>query len=303
MKEKVVFFNYFHNGDIHLSRNFVKYLGDIFTLEGFDCYYFHKNDSELLKDIDVKHILKCSLPSEKILSKKINDTIYLSTWYGADSFKFINKFGITFNCLYHIIENHIQTYLPNHLEKYLIVDKKEFFPEIDYTYFDTCSVNRWILKDNRKKVLISNGKVLSGQFENINFDLIIDKLSKQFPEILFIPTNKTNVMNDNVLMSSDIIGKINNDLNENSYLSTFCDVIVGCLSGTYSFSIIKHNMFDRNCTFIGFSNLGVNGAGALWYDEKDFSLDYSAKIIGNSTHNVDVMFDIISQEIRRIKDV
>ena len=140
--------------------------------------------------------------------------------------------------------------------------------------------------------------------DNINFDPIIRKLSEMFPDVLFIPTNKTSITKENVLISSDMIGKVNiNDLNENSYLSTFCDVIVGCCSGVYSFAVTKHNMFDRNCVFIGFSNLGGDGSGALWYDDKDFVLDYSAKVVYSSANKTDLMINIIEKEIRRIKNV
>lgn len=301
----VIFFNHFHNGDIHLSRGFVKCIADFFTREGFDCFYFHKNDPELLKDIkNLHHISKCDLKSEKILSKIEDDTIYLSTWYGAKSFDFINKFGITFNCLYHIFESHVQTYLPNYLDEFISLDKKMLFPDVDYSCYNISCVNNWILRDNRKKILISNGLPLSGQSYVVDFDLIIDKLSEQFSDFLFIPTNKTNVKKENVITSSEIIGKAGcNDLNENSYLSTFCDIIVGRWSGTYSFSFTRHNLFYRDCTFISFSNLGTEGSRGLWYDDKDFALNYLAKVIDSSVNSVDGIIDIVSKEIRRIKNV
>lgn len=303
--KKVIFFNHFHNGDIHLSRGLVKYVSDFFIREGFDCYYFHKNYPGLLKDLQqVKFTSKCNLQSEKILSQKQGDTIYLSTWYGANSFEFINKFGITFNCLYHIFENHIQTYLPNYLDEFLKVDKKTLFPEIDYSYYNISSINNWILRDDRKKVLISNGQPLSGQSYAINFDTVINELSENFSDILFIPTNKTKIAKDNVIMSTEIIGKTNsNDLIENSYLSTFCDIIVGSWSGPYSFSFTTHNLFYRDCTFISFSNLGTQGSRGLWYDDNDFVLNYSAKVIDSSINNIDTIIEMVSKEIRRIKNV
>lgn len=306
MINNIVFVNYFHNGDIHFSRSFVKYTANLFNKKGYNCRYFHKNSPSLLNDINIKHDLICSLNSEKILSKQIGDTIYLSTWYGVESFRFMNTYGgTTFNCLYHIFEDHISKYIPEYLEQYQNEDKKLFFPEIDYSKFSINNIKSWILKDFRKKILISNGNTLSGQSENVNMDELIDTLSSKFPDILFIPTNATKIVKDNVIKSSEIIGPVigNCDLNEVSFLSTFCDIIIGKCSGTYSFSMTRYNMFERDCTFVAFSNLGNDGSGALWYYDSDFSLDYKARVVfSNSGGNLNSMIQISTDEIRRIQN-
>jgi len=304
METNVVFFNHFHNGDIHFSRRFVKYFADLFTKRGYGCYYYHRNNPALLADIpNVKHTTSCPLTSERILSQTIGNNIFLSTWYGAN-FNFIGQYGITFNCLYHIFEDHARKYLlPEDVAKFLSEDKTMFYPEVDYSAFNLQSINQWLLRESRKKVLVSNGNTLSGQASNVNMDPVLDTLAATFPQVLFIPTNTTHVVRNNVISSADIVGKVGLDLNETSYLSTFCDLIVGRCSGAYSFAMTHHNMFERNAIFVAFTNLGNNGDGALWYDKKDFPLNYSSRVVcGNYEDNQSLMISAISEEIRRVEN-
>jgi hypothetical protein len=55
-----------------------------------------------------------------------------------------------------------------------------------------------------------------------------------------------------VKYTGDIIKVENSDLNEISYLSTFCDIIVGRSSGPFTFSNVKENIFDGNKAFLCF---------------------------------------------------
>ena len=43
------------------------------------------------------------------------------------------------------------------------------------------------------------------------------------------------------------------DLNEISYLSLFCDTIIGRASGPYVFTQVKENLYNPNKTFLAFT--------------------------------------------------
>ena len=82
--------------------------------------------------------------------------------------------------------------------------------------------------------------------DKIDINHLIEKLSDNYPHIDFILTEKSNIVKNNVLHTSDIIMTSGCDLNEISYLSTKCDIIVGRASGPYCFTHVKENMLNTN---------------------------------------------------------
>ncbi len=54
---------------------------------------------------------------------------------------------------------------------------EHYIPTVDYTKIEKHEIDKFCLIRTGKKVLISNGNVLSGQSENFDFSGIIDKLS------------------------------------------------------------------------------------------------------------------------------
>jgi hypothetical protein len=107
----------------------------------------------------------------------------------------------------------------------------------------------------KKIVLISNGIPQSGQrgHSNIEFADIIDSLSQNRKDVLFILTENINLINDNVKYTSNITNIIP-DLLEIGYISEFCDVIVGSSSGPHEFSKTKTNTLDSKKTFVYLQN-------------------------------------------------
>ena len=128
----------------------------------------------------------------------------------------------------------------------------DYTPEIDYSKFDIQNINKYITDSGKSKVLICNGDCLSAQSTNeFKFTNLVDKLSDLHPDVDFILTEKIELTKKNVLFTFDIINGDYPDLNEISYLSTFCDIIIGKASGPYCFSLTKNNFNDANKTFIG----------------------------------------------------
>jgi hypothetical protein len=101
---------------------------------------------------------------------------------------------------------------------------------------------------------------------------------------------------DNIKYTKDIINIRDNDLNEISYISTFCDIIIGRGSGPYCFSTIKSNLLNKNKIFIGFTNLiedakwannielNIDGAEQIWYNQNDKNV--IIEIIENKIKNL-----------------
>ena len=252
---RIIFYNNFHNGDLHYSRQFVKDI--ISKLNAKDVYYSHKNNKNVLKDIDMNY---SNIPYDnKNQVSYDNDNILINTWIGQCGAKYLigekskdcslysnyNMFNDIYNTLNIKIEN-IEFYTPT----------------IDFSKLQTYNIDSF-LNDHKKNVLICNGDVCSGQCPNFSFNTIINKLSSEFPNVNFILTNKYQSVGNNIFFTNDIININDCDLNEISYLSTFCDIIVGRASGPHAFTHIKDNYNNPNKTFISFTNKKTEGN---WYD-------------------------------------
>jgi len=252
--KKIIFFNHFHNGDIHYSREFIKDIMKKYNKAEF--YYYHSIEnsvwepSDVLGDINIETIdiskidKRCKKEIDYIID---NDTLFINTWVGQCNRKYVNSIGINLNSNYEIykkIYDILEIDIDQNIEYYI--------PTIDYFKFYIGKIDEFIESNkNSFKVLISNGEVYSAQINKFSFDKIIESLSKEFPNVIFIITAPVSNYRDNILLVDDIIGKKKN-LNEISYLSTFCNIIVGRSSGPYAFCQVKENFYNENMTFINF---------------------------------------------------
>jgi hypothetical protein len=220
--------------------------------------------------------------------KIINDSLFINTWIGVPlNFNFGKN--IPFSC--DIYNNYMMyEYIYNALG--IKIENIEFYiPDIDYNKIDNdakININEFINKNqNKKKILISNGNVLSGQSVNFDMNHIVKKLSNEYPEIIFILTDDSNrISSNNIFYTNDII-KINGcDLLEISYISTFCDFLIGRGSGPFCFTITKDNV--KNKHFIG---IGEKELEILWCDMMDKKL-----YINN--YDLENIFDQINNYIK-----
>jgi len=286
---KIIFFNFFHNGDIFASRTFIKKIIDHIkkSKPNTEFFYVHKNSPLILLDIPDLTITTKYLPyitSEYSGDFIIGEHLFIPTWYACNKRFYMNQYDVSFDCLYTIFQDICQRNLGFSLTD-ISTDPIDFFPDIDYTYYNTKNITEWLSKNPNKKVFVSNCAALSGQTGNINLVRITHGLAKRFPNHIFILTNKEGqIITDcpNVIYSKDIIKFTGFDLNENAFLSNHCDVIVGPCSGSFSFSINKTNYFQRNPKIIAL----YNTPGKLWLN-KIFSdkITYSADILVSSDTN------------------
>ena len=278
--KKLIFYNHFHCGDLHVSRSFIN---DIKSRKKIDMMYYHQNDFEILKDIKIEQCNK--LNNDFIKDKnlyEIDNILYFNTWYYSvqESYK---KYGCSLKTLY---INFSYLYEKIGLE---LLDMSNYIPEINFSEYNISNVDLFF-KNNKfsKYVFVSNGNVLSGQSKNFDFDPIIDILSDKYKNILFLMSNKSNIKKSNVIQTRDIINKSGNDLNENSYISTFCDLIIGRSSGSFTFSIIKENIFNNKLKYIDISNIDPKfGLDNCISNDKFIEIkDYDMNIILNKIQNI-----------------
>ena len=250
----IAFYNAWHNGDLHVSRTFIRYI--INNIKASSYYYLHNNPQKTLQDIPnlIQTPYSFNRQDKQGHFRRGND-VYINTWYCSYNNEYLNNNEMTIFVLFKIFKRSLKELFDHDI----LEDPLFFLPKIDYTKFNVASINKFIETDLRKKILICNNNVESGQSENFDFDPIIKTLSDQYPDILFVITNmKEHIQKNNVIYCQDIIPYTNN-LNEISYLSKFCRIIVGRLSGPQSFSGVQDNLLDPNKKIITFLRIGING--------------------------------------------
>jgi hypothetical protein len=292
--KKIVFYNDLHNGDQHFCRGFVRNVMQHCMPREIKIFYYHKNDPKLLSDIpNVKHILKRPKVHQRRPFKRNGPVLFFNTWYRADK-EIFDKYTVSFNTLY---EHFARLYEMLDLK---IADENplDLFPEIDASKYNVAHIDKFAKNTaGKKRVLISNGQVKSGQCQNIDLNPAIRRLANRFPGILFIASDKEGKMVQlpNVHYANDINCVSGCDLNENGYLSTFCDMIVGRCSGTYSFATNRTNYYDNPKEFLCFSRMRL---GAIrWIKNFDVIPKPPASIFCYPESNPAQIFETVSKHI------
>ena len=240
--KNLVFFNYFHNGDVHSGREFVK---DIIKKTGYESvFFYHKLKSSILKDINLKEILlDDTIDNDKLIYEDI-ENIYINTWFHVKYGH--SRYQCTLEALYYNFTI-IYDYLKIKLESI-----SYYIPSIDYFKYNIKKIDDFFDGSKYDKyIYVSNGEIESFQSDPISLDEPIYLLSKIYKNCLFILSNKSIIKSDNIILSKDIIGSNGEgDLNENSYITTKCDIIIGRESGPYFFSYVKENVTGDKKQFI-----------------------------------------------------
>ena len=284
MINKLIFYNNQNNGDIHFTREFVK---DIIKKTSYDEYYFlHLRSPKLLMDVpNLKHDIINSNCLRESHYHIINNETYINThlfglYPGSELTKSVNidVFYDYFQTIYHKLK------IPMEVKKFYV-------PTIDYNAYEIAGVNEYIQNNKSfNKIIISNGDVFSSQSMPIDFKTLIEKLATEFTDTHFILTDKKDVIElPNVLYTADIIKSIW-DLNEISYLSTFCSIIIGRASGPYSFMEVKQNLNNEDKTFIFICNIFTDG---MWHEQ-----NLCTKVWINN-YDFDNVYETIHKEIEK----
>lgn len=304
MPKRVVFFNHFHNGDIHVSRGLVRQVIEkVRQLEPNTRFaYSHKNNPNLLSDInglafDGAAIL--SVPNEHTGIQISGSTIYFNTWYAQQKFQYMNRWGLTFDALYNAFDDNCKAVFGFSLES-ISTNVSDFFPVINYDRFHVGPAKLWLNDHPEKKVFISNGAILSDQAHQFSLGQIVNDLATKHKDVTWIISNKEQgVAAGNIVDSVDIIKKYNHDLNENSFLASHCDLIVGRASGSFTFAMTKDNFFNKDSKFLAFCNLTpVPPNDQFWIGEllRD-RVKYRAEVIVDNSSDVNHILNVIKSKL------
>lgn len=268
----ICFYNHYHNGDLFASKGFIDNLIQEHSTNYYFAHVCPPNVTKYFNYLDLRKMPDVT-KEQKIFLK--DGVLYINTWIGIymqESCRPNSEvklpalkqgcngyiFGcnwITYHAMWSFIYAKINTVLNLNLK---LKNVQDCIPDIDHSYFDCKNVDNFISDNKKYKILISNGPALSGQSYNTDLTEIINKLADNNAEKLFISTNKFETKNKNILFTSDIIKAETSDLNEISYLSTFCDFIIGRNSGPFCFTNTKINLSDKNKKFLALGNMAEN---------------------------------------------
>lgn len=296
--KNVYFVNSCNFGDIHVSRSFVKKIIQLFPENNY--YYVHQKPARILLDVDVQQINDLSIAPFRFIEyasqtginflltpdsiKVIDDNVYINTWYMSNYRKYYNKYMCTFSSLYQMFNDYFLILFDNPISHY-VNNPLDLYPQIDFSKYEIAGIDNFIKNNWHKLILISNGDVLSGQSDNADMSIIINKLASvcSNSNIKIIYTNKNDniILRDNVIFSGDIIqcnGEF--DLNQNGYLSTFCDIIIGRASGAYTFATNKINLY-RDVKMLSFSKQTAADVQTNYFLGQKFKKPYQNSINAN----------------------
>lgn len=302
---KLIFYNNHNNGDIHYVREFIK---DIINKTSFDEYHFlHMRNPKILGDIQNLNNGPlnefCRMNSHFHV---INNDTYVNTHLeGLHDIMYEKIKDVDLPVFYNYFIN-----IYNKLKIKIESNRDFYVPDIDYSCFKINKIDEYISKNSNIKILISNGNVQSNQSPNFDFVNIIEDLSNEYPDIHFILTDKKDILKkDNVLYTSDIINELF-DLNEISYLSTFCQMIIGRSSGPYCFTQVKQNLNNSDKIYIF---IGNNYSDGIWYERNlctkiwinQFSLEHIINILKEhikKLNNYSSLFNVRTENNKIIID-
>jgi len=262
--KNLIFFNIYGNGDIFNSKQFVS---DTMRVVNVDkVIYQHPHGKLLLQDVPNLYYEKVSktCPFGKHFDI-INNNLYINTWIGLESKYVLPGIGCAlfkFKDMFNDIFENIG------YGRWFDKDIYHYTPTINYLLLDNKlldNIDKFVDNEPRKKILVSNGFASSDQAVNFNFDKPIYSIAKKYPDIVFILTQKfSTLLLDNVVYTEDIIKAPNNkDLNEISYLSTYCNGVIGRSSGPYVFTQVKDNYNREDFFFLSFCRT-LEGSNLLY---------------------------------------
>lgn len=257
MYSSVTFYNHYGNGDLFNSRGFLKALAEKFPTNNY--YYAHAKPKPFFFDLDwIKEVNIEPWISDRQPYYIRDNNLYINTWIGRESRFVLPGIGCT-------IDNYLKMF--NELSIKLTgteLDKQieNYFPSLDYSKLDVEYTKRIeeFVSNHEDFILISDGDVQSNQAYNFDFAPVISELGKLTTSAI-VSTNAT--QSGAVIKSANqIIQKPGFNLNEISYLSTFCRYIIGRSSGPFAMAQVEENITRSDTTFLSFC---YTGEGSSFY--------------------------------------
>jgi hypothetical protein len=257
MLNDICFYSHFGNGDLFNSREIIKWI--IREHSEYNYYYAHAKDHRIFCDIPelVHSPIHPFMRGDKAFIVGGCNDLYINTWIGRDSNYVLQGIGCT---LHKYIQMFNDVFIQLNKEginfKHLPQASKIFLPKVKFSTIENYGRIRYIMDTLVSKytyiVLLCTGDVWSNQAENFDMKFVAKYLAKKFPNLLFLTTTYIKSDFENLLWTENIT-KLNSDLIQISYISTFCKIIVGRSSGPYVFTQVEENLDDPSKTFISFT--------------------------------------------------
>jgi hypothetical protein len=190
--------------------------------------------------------------------------LFLNTWYGAGDSKYKSPDAddlVTFDTLYRLFSDATSSRFDLPLRR--LGGPAAFLPSVDWKAFPATvrAAERMQARRRTKRVFFDTVRCLSGQAKNFPLVPVLRNAALRRPNVTFYYTWAHPIAREslprNAVWTRDVHGLQQGvDLNENAFISTFCDVIVGRNSSSYTFALLRENMVQRPARFLEFSHLG-----------------------------------------------
>ena len=253
----MVFYNYWHYGDLFTTRAWVK---DIMSqLPNWHFAYAHQLHENTVLDLmpslnkDMVHQVKCVADTyEKVIL--FDNNYFINTWIGAYKEQFSNRHPSyimhhrIFGCSYKEIESKFGIKLT------LNPDVWHYVPDIDYGWYDTKTADDFLSQQRGRTFLICNSLANSQQTSMGDMREILETLADRYPNDTFLATHNFRTAKKNIKFTGPHVFRKSCDLGEISYLSTKVNLIVGKNSGPFTYATTKRNLLDPSKIFLCFSH-------------------------------------------------
>lgn len=255
MMNKIIFFNHFHKGDLHTHKEFIRHIQS--ELPNVEFEYMHNNAEKLTAELNIPLVDSPNELNNKEPFYMDEDALYINSWVGCNWDVFCKHGGINMLTLYEQWEGivaQINDVFDTDIK--LREEKESYLPKINYNALSITGVDQYINSTvGARKILICNNVPQSNQSFGSDMREHILPFAEMYPDTHFICTNKFDTDgHSNIKFTADIIGPVEDgDLQEISYLSTYCDVIVGKNSGPFVFCETYDNYMDETKTFVSFN--------------------------------------------------
>jgi len=251
MYNQVIFYNPFGAGDIFESREFVR--AWIKLVPSLAHSYSHGKVHSILLDMPELVFKEYTVHMDSMRGSwdDGNGNLYVNTWIGRNGSYVLPGIGCTVEKLYQMHNDMLATYNLGVLPGSPI----DYIPDINYSKYNIKSVDKFIKKHPEDKIFIDNGTVQSNQAQNFDMVGVIYKVAENHRDKCFITSQGVPFELPNVFHSGNIIGSAGwgFDLNELSYLSTFCSTLIGRNSGPHVYTQVKKNCMNPNIKLLSFT--------------------------------------------------
>lgn len=249
------FYNHYGNGDIYISREFVRDICAKIPAENY--YYAHAKNKRILADmpflkwepITDRHIMRSYYRVE-------GDELFVNTWLGvtsryvtpANSCSIYNSYRM-YNDMLRTLGIGLFQLPPIHY-----LPQQVFLLPTGVPNFELAGVSSFVDGAKVPFILLDTCGVQSNQAQNFDFTPIVKTLVNKYDDKIFVTTTKFDLDNPNLWWAAEITNTSDGfDLNEISYLSLFTDLIIGRSSGPAVFCMNKANSFNYDKTFLSFT--------------------------------------------------